>query len=243
MGNSTGNSRTILYALLSAVAFMLVVGLALTSVAVKSMRKGLLAPTASMASGVATASTPDDSSEGLDPTKAPTAWGYEVAKTMSRAFPENDGALITAGELLSLGPMVAAGERIPWDKMKDTGIVKVEMNGTDLMTAVASAVKYYPRKNSSFLQIFGLRALCRRTGKTTQLRTLVVGDDAVLPDKIYRLAVTEFLAKGAGPFLGLKSVKAVSEPVSLLRELRKRLFPVGVVLEPEQTYFFSRQAK
>ena len=242
-----GKEKTAVYGFFIAVALVVVVGLALASVAVRSARQGRISPVLTTTPQPAAAATDgsDDSStdpsKNLDPAKGPTAWGYEVAKIMSRALPENDGALITAGELLSLGPMLAVGERVPWDRLKDANIVAVEIGGTDLLAAVGSAVKYYPRKNSSFLQMFGLRALCSPGEKTTQLTTLGVGDKAVAPGGTYRLVVTEFMAKGGGPFLGLKSVQLVSEPVSLLAELRKRLFPLGEVPEPEPTYLFSNK--
>ena len=244
MGNRVKNERTAIYAFVAGLGFVLVVGLALASVALRTARQSLVVPPAPTGSSVAAAATNDVSappSSALDPTKGPTAWGYEVARVMALAFPESDGGLITAGELLSLGPILPVGERVPWDKLKDTRIVQVEMSGSELLAAVASGVKYYPRKNSSFLQMFGLRALCQQREQTTQLTSLVVGEKAVLPGKTYRLAVTEFMAKGAGPFIGLKSVKVKTEPVSLVKQLRIRLFPLGRVPQPEPTYLFTKQ--
>jgi|GEM_PF-2450603 len=242
MDSDVGNVKGRTYALLTAGALVLAVGLGIASVAVRSVQHGAVAPVSSGVASAAASDAAEDSADALDPTKGPIAWGHQVARIMSRAFPENDGGLITAGELLSLGPVPEVGKRIPWDRMKDSSIVEVEIGGTDLLAAFASAVKYYPRKNGSFLQVYGLRALCRQGERTTQLTGLAAGDETVVPGGTYHLAVTEFMAKGAGPFVGLKSVKTISEPVSLLGELKKRLFPTGVVSEPEPTYVFSQEA-
>ena len=175
-----------------------------------------------------------------DPLKGETAWGFQVAKVMYLAFPNADIALITGSELLSISPYVAEGDPIPWEKLRSLDIVLAEIKGEELISAVASSVKLHPRKNTNFLQIFGAKVLCVRMEDVTKVSRITIDDKVVVPDKIYRVVMTKFLAEGGGPFVGAKSIKVISEPVSLQLELRKRLFPYGRVQKPEPVYFFSK---
>jgi len=175
-----------------------------------------------------------------DPLKGETAWGFQVAKVMKLAFVEAEIGLITGSELLSISPYVGEGDAIPWEKLKSLDIVLAEIKGEELISAVASSVKLHPRKNTNFLQIYGAKVLCVKMEDVTKVSRITIGDEVVLPDKTYRVAMTKFLAEGGGPFVGAKSIKIVSEPVSLQLELRKRLFPYGHVQKPEPVYFFSK---
>lgn len=176
-----------------------------------------------------------------DPTKGPTAWGQQVAKAMKFVFEDAQAGIITAGELMSIGPNLKQGELIPWENIKDTEIVLVEISGAELISAVALAVKYYPRKNASFLQLFGLKALCIKQEEFVKLSRLTIGDEPINPEKTYKIAMTRFMAEGGGPFAGLESIKIISEVKSLNTALRKLLFPVGRVGAPEPTYLFAKE--
>ncbi len=178
-----------------------------------------------------------------DPTKGETAWGYQVARVMTRYFPEARAGMISAAELVSLAPNLKEGDPIPWEDIKDSEIVTVEISGADLISSLASGVKFHPRKNANFLQVYGLKVLCVKDGEITKVSRVLLGDEIVRPDKVYRVAMSRFMAEGGGPFIGLESIKIVTESASLVQALRKYLFPAGRVGKMEPTYLFAKPEK
>ncbi len=175
-----------------------------------------------------------------DPSRGETAWGFQVAKAIALAFEDAHAGMITAGELASISKPLFEGDTIPWAELQDIKIVNTEILGSELTTAIANGVKYHPRKNTNFLQIYGLKVLCIKQDKLTKVSYILLDDKPIMPDKKYKIAMTAFMAKGGGPFVGAKSIKVISKPKSLVDELKKRLFPIGRIGKPDAVYFFEK---
>jgi hypothetical protein len=200
---------------------------------------GAAALTLTLASlGASPAEAPNAYNE--DPTVGETGWGQACARAMLVFFEGKvDIAMISAGELPELGPMQAVDEIPDWDKLKDIEFVLAKISGADLITALNRSVKYMPRKNTNLLHLEGLTVLCKSTGETNEVSAVTIGAKPVIPDQIYRIATTKFLASGGGPFVGLKSLELISkEPHSLARQIRLKLFPRGRVSPPSTSYIF-----
>lgn len=175
-----------------------------------------------------------------DPTVGETGWGQVCARGMVAFFEGKvEIGLISAGELPELGPMPSVDEIPEWDKLKDIEFVLAKISGADLITALNRSVKYMPRKNTNLLHLEGITVLCKRIGETNEVSAATIGAKPIMPDQIYRIATTKFLASGGGPFVGLKSLQLFSkEPHSLARQVRLKLFPLGRVSPPNPSYIF-----
>jgi len=175
-----------------------------------------------------------------DPAVGETGWGQLCARAMLGVFEGKvEIGLISAGELPSLGQMPKVGEQPQWDKLKDVDFVLVKMSGADLLTALERSAKYMPRKNANLLHLAGLSVFCKKNGQTNIVTAATIGAKPIIPDEIYRVAATKFLATGGGPFVGLKSLEVVTkDPHSLSRQIRLKMFPRGKVSPPETSYIF-----
>lgn len=175
-----------------------------------------------------------------DPTLGETGWGQLCARAMLGVFEGKvEIGIISAGELPSLGPMPKVDSIPQWDKLKDLNFVLVKMSGADLQTALGRSAKFIPRRNANMLQLAGISVFCKKQGETNVVTAVTVGAKPLQPKEIYRVALTEFLANGGGPFVGLKSMEVVTkDPHSLNRQIRLKLFPRGRISPPESSYIF-----
>lgn len=175
-----------------------------------------------------------------DPTIGETGWGQLCARSMLGVFEGKvEIAMISAGELPSLGPMPKVDEQPKWDKLKDLEFVLVKISGADLMTALGRSAKYMPRKNANLLHLTGLSIFCKRNGETNIVTAASVGAKPIVPGETYRVAMTKFLATGGGPFVGLRSLEVVTkDPHSLQRQIRLKMFPRGKIAPPASSYLF-----
>lgn len=175
-----------------------------------------------------------------DPTIGETGWGQLCARSMLGVFEGKvEIAMISAGELPSLGPMPKVDEQPKWDKLKDLDFVLVKISGADLMTAIGRSAKYMPRKNANLLHLTGLSVFCKRNGETNIVTAASVGAKPIVASETYRVAMTKFLATGGGPFVGLRSLEVVTkDPHSLQRQIRLKMFPRGKIAPPVSSYVF-----
>jgi 2',3'-cyclic-nucleotide 2'-phosphodiesterase (5'-nucleotidase family) len=175
-----------------------------------------------------------------DPTVSETGWGQLCARAMLGVFEGKvDIALISGGELPSLGEMPKVDQQPNWEKLKDIEFVLVKISGADLMTALGRSAKYMPRKNANLLHLTGLSVFCKRNGETNIVTAASVGAKPIVPSETYRVAMTKFLATGGGPFVGLKSLEVVTkDPHSLQRQIRLKMFPRGKIAPPVSSYIF-----
>ncbi|OGK11183.1 MAG: hypothetical protein A2Y63_00345 [Candidatus Riflebacteria bacterium RBG_13_59_9] len=177
---------------------------------------------------------------GEDPTVQETGWGQLCVRGMLKFFEGKvDMGMVSAGELSALGTTPKVGETPDWDKLRDLEFVLVKLTGADLLTALGRSAKYMPRKNANLLHLQGLTVLCTKTGETNVVVAASVNNEPILPDQVYKVAMTKFLAEGGGPFVGLKSLEVVTKtPHSLARQIRLLLFPRGRIAAAKSSYLF-----
>jgi 2',3'-cyclic-nucleotide 2'-phosphodiesterase (5'-nucleotidase family) len=74
------------------------------------------------------------------------------------------------------------------------------------------SVEFLPYPFGGFLQVSGVTFTLDQTAKAgSRVNDIKVGNDPLLPDKLYTLAVNDFTAAGGDNYTMLKSAKVVGE--------------------------------
>ena len=91
-------------------------------------------------------------------------------------------------------------------------LMKLEVSGAVIHEMLEHSVEYLPAPFGGFLQVSGLTFTLDQTAKAgSRVNDIKVGNDPLLPDKLYTLAVNDFTAAGGDNYTMLKSAKVVGE--------------------------------
>ncbi len=96
----------------------------------------------------------------------------------------------------------------------DDRVVLLKVSGANIKEALEDGVAR--RGTGGFLQVSGVRLTYDpKRPPGSRLLSLIVGGTEIVPDRLYRLATTDFLAKGGDGHRSLAGAEAVPLPESL----------------------------
>ncbi|NMB24053.1 MAG: multifunctional 2',3'-cyclic-nucleotide 2'-phosphodiesterase/5'-nucleotidase/3'-nucleotidase [Firmicutes bacterium] len=101
----------------------------------------------------------------------------------------------------------------------DNTLVKVEILGRDLLGALEHSVRLYPEQNGGFLQVSGLEMTFDPSQEAgARVQEVLIGGQALDPDKTYTVATNDFLAAGGDGYTTFTSANILVETGAMLRD-------------------------
>ena len=107
-------------------------------------------------------------------------------------------------------------------------LVLIELRGEHLFGTLRLAVEGTAHTG---LEVSGLTLIVKE-GDPPKLESVLVGGEALDPERVYRVVTNSFLAEGGDNYILLGEVESLSHDPILLRELLERCFEGGAVTPP-----------
>ncbi len=90
--------------------------------------------------------------------------------------------------------------------------IKINIKGSVIKNILEWSISLYPKKNSAFLQVSGIKfSFDPKKERGQKINSIFINEEPIDYDKFYTAATTDFLVNGALGYTDLKKSKIISE--------------------------------